>query len=191
MSGALRFDLARGRVSLTASSDRPATQVVLPMESLAALASGLDAQHLKNFGHHLGSAFGARVAARLAHDAPSAEPTEVVDHLGGEFALSGLGTLLLERWGKALVFALVGCPLEFRSSAEPNVDAGVLLSSILEGALLRIFGRELEVAPLQVDGNSRRFLVCNRTAAGELRTWLASGCSFGEVMARMNEGAVS
>ena len=35
---------------------------------------------------------------------------DVLDHLGGELALLGLGSLGLERWGRALVLTVEGAP---------------------------------------------------------------------------------
>jgi hypothetical protein len=185
MSGALRFDLARGRVSLTGGNERAAAQVVLPAEALTALWNSLSSAQLKDFGHTTGTVLGSRVAGRLGLSLPGVEPRDVVEHLGGELALSGLGSLTLESWGRALVLAVVGSPLRVDSESD-----GVWLAALLDSALTRLFSRDLDVVPLKSEGATTRFVVCNRSAGAELRDWLAGGASFGQVMERLNNAEV-
>jgi hypothetical protein len=185
MSGALKFDLARGRVSLNQENERNSAQIVLPAAALSGLWRSLSVAQLKDFGHTTGAVLGARAATRLGPGLHSLEPRDVVEHLGGELALSGLGSLTLESWGQALVFAVVGCPL----SDDPDTD-GVWLAALLEGALVRLFSRELEVVPLKATGSTVRLVLCNRSAGAQVRGWLASGSSFGDIIERLNNFGV-
>src|SRR5688572_30225756 len=115
MSGALRFDLARGRVTVAGIAAR----VVLPVEALSLLCRELSETQLASFGHGVGNEVGRRVAERLAPSMLSVSTEQMVDHLGGELALMGLGSLAAEFWGRALVLCVVDSPLVFGDGAQP------------------------------------------------------------------------
>jgi len=129
---AVTFDLSSGQVHL---QDSLAT-VIVPASALADLCSAAGDEATARFGRAIGQAMGKRVAGRLG--GPEASRTEVetstiegfVEHLGGEFALTGMGALSLERWGRALVFVL------------DRATAPVLLvSTLFEAALESATGR--------------------------------------------------
>jgi len=61
-----------------------------------------------------------------------------------------------------------------------------LLAGILEGALQRGFGRTVSVVPLERDDSLVRLLIVSSTAAERVRTWLASGVSWSDALARLN-----
>ena len=182
MSGALRFDLARGRVSLGGVAAR----VVLPVEALSLLCRGLSDAQLSDFGHGVGNIVGQRVVERIGQNLSTLETPELVDHLGGELALMGLGSLTVEFWGRAMVISVVDSPFVFGDGNRPD-HGDVLLSSVLAGALLRITSRELAVVPLTRSDNAVRFVVCSPVAKEHIESWLSEGCHYGEALARLNE----
>lgn len=182
MSGALRFDLVRGRVSLGGIGAR----VVLPLDALSLLFRSLTREQLVDFGHGLGNAVGRRLAERLSDGLGSLTSERLVEHLGGELALMGLGSLALEYWGQALVLTVVDSPLVFGDGGKPD-SGDVLLGAVFESALLRLTSREVEVVPLARLDATVRFVVCSRSARDHVESWLAEGCHYGEALARLNE----
>lgn len=167
----LEFNFDRGTVKLGGQSER----VLVPADVLASLLKGADSETRKDFAHRLGTEAGRRVSERI--DGTASIPS-VVEHLGGELALMGLGSLAFERWGRALVVTVVGSPL--------RAEGDELLAGILEGALQRAFGRASAVVPIQRDDSLVRLLVVSKGTAERVRGWLASGVSFGDALARLN-----
>ena len=172
----LEFNLDRGSVKLSGSLER----VLLPADALAALLRGADAETRRDFARRLGTEAGRRVAERLDAGANS---EAVVEHLGGEVALMGLGALGVERWGRALVVTVTGSPL--RAAGDE------LLAGLVEGALQRAFGRHTAVVALGRDDTLVRLLLVSSNAAERVRAWLAEGTSFGDVLGRLNGSASS
>jgi hypothetical protein len=170
-SGSVSFDLVRGRV------DCGGEQVLVAADALAALCRAAGDEALTDFGRSLGTAIGRRVAERLGDAAPEASLEDALDLLGGELALSGLGSLGLERWGRALVLTIEGGPFG------QNLDQ--LLAAVLEGALQRAFGRDSRCVRLVRDDHQVRFLITNQQSAMKVRQWLGSGVSFGDALARL------
>jgi hypothetical protein len=172
----LKFDLGRGRVSV----DNASVRLVLPVDALKKLCetAGEDAVH--DFGFSIGTEIGRRVANRLpAIQLASIE--DVVEHLGGEMALMGVGSLGIERWGRALVFVVTGDP--FGASGE------VLVASLLQGAMQRALSREVLPLFLSRDGEQVRFLATTPQAASKIQAWLANGVKWGEALAQLQTGA--
>jgi hypothetical protein len=167
----LEFNLDRGSVKLSGSPER----VLLPVDALAALVRGADPETRRDFARRLGTEAGRRVAERIDG---TASIEAVAEHLGGEIALMGFGSLGFERWGGALVATVHGSP--FRGEGDE------LLAGILEGALQRGFGRSASVVPLQRDDTLVRLLVLSQGGAERVRGWLGSGVSHGEILARLN-----
>lgn len=189
MSGALRFDLARGRV--TVGSGAPG--VLLPADAIASVCRHLNADVLTDLGRGWGNELGRRVAERLSSDMPKLTTAEMVDHLGGELALAGLGSLSVEFWGHALILAVSESPLRTGDAASKRqVDSGDrLLAAILEGALIRATGRALRVATLARVDDIVRYVACNEDTKEKIEALIAEGCHYGEALARLNDGAVA
>lgn len=174
---ALKFDLGRGRVSI----DNASIRLVIPSEALEKLCRSAGADAVRDFGRTLGTEIGRRIANRLpAIQLASIE--DVVEHLGGEMALMGLGSLSVERWGKALVFAVTDGP--FGAAGDP------LVSAILEGAMQRALSREVTPLFLDRDDNRARFLATTPEAAAKVEGWLAGGVKWGEALAQLHGKAV-
>lgn len=167
----VEFNFDRGTVKLGGQSER----VLVPADVLASLLKGADADTRKDFANRLGTEAGRRVSERI--DGTASIPA-VVEHLGGELALMGLGSLGFERWGRALVVTVVGSPL--------RGEGDEMLAGIIEGALQRAFGRSSNVIPIQRDDALVRLLVVSKGTAERVRGWLASGVSFGDALARLN-----
>lgn len=176
-SKAITFDLAHGQVRL----DETPPRALVPAEALAALANAAGREASEAFAKALGEPLGQRVARRLggsADKAREASVDEVVDHLGGELALAGLGSLSLERWGRAVVLVVDQSPL---------LGAGEgLLAAILSSALRGATGRDARCAPLMREGVRTRFLVASEKAAERAQGWLKDGASWGDVLARLH-----
>ena len=169
---AVRFEIARGRVSVDGTEAR----VLVPAGALGKLCASTGADAVRDFGKNLGTEIGRRVAARLDGGAPSV--TALVEHLGGDLALSGLGSLTVEIWGKALVFAVMDSPL--------GKEGDVLLASVIEGALQRALARDTSLVELERSDGRVRFAVLSPKTAVGVRKWLGDGVSWGDALARLN-----
>lgn len=172
---AVKFDLTRGRVEIDGA------RVIVPVDALVDLCKAAGAEAVTDFGRRLGTEIGRRVAARLGDGAPGASLEAVVEHLGGEFALSGLGSLSLERWGRALQFIVEGSPLGRSGDA--------LLCAVLEGALQRGMGRDATVVTLERDDQRLRLLVIGAEGARKVRGLLDDGIGWSEVLVHLQGGA--
>lgn len=181
MSGALRFDLARGRVSSAGVS----ALVILPAEALSRICEDLGAAGRQSLGAELGTELGRRVAERLGSSLERCSTEEFVEHLGAELALMGLGSLGVEYWGAALVFCVTHSPLS--GAASPPGGAGdELFAALLGGALQRAMSRQVSVLAISRSDRTARFLVCSSEAQGNVESWLGQGADFAQVLARLN-----
>ena len=188
---AVTFDLEHGLVQREGA---PPT-VLVPHGGLLALCAAAGQEAAAVFGRAVGAAMGGRVALRLLR-AETAESTRatastagpalvreasidaVVDHLGGELALGGFGSLALERWGRALVLLIDHAPL--------GAAGDVLLEAILEGAVAAAAGRSVRVLLLGREQTRARFFVGSDVALQRLRGWMAAGTSWGEALVRLH-----
>jgi hypothetical protein len=171
---AVVFDLNRGRVTL----DQGDSVLVIPAEALAQVCSKLEPSAVRQFGVALGKHAGARVRGRVgAQAAPSLET--MVNQLGGELSLSGLGSLSIELWGQALVVRVDGCPLGL-----PGQD---LMSAYIESALLAIVGREVIALVLERAAQSSRLLLCSPAASARVKGWLSAGGSWGDALVALHQ----
>ena len=174
-SGSVSFDLARGRV------DCDGEHVLVPADALLDLCRHAGDDAIVDFGRRLGTAAGRRVAARLGDGTSSATLEDVLEHLGGELALLGLGSLGLERWGRALVLSVEGGPF--------GQQLDRLLGAVLEGALQRAFGRDCHAVKLVRDDRLVRFLIGSAGSVGKVNEWLGAGVSYGDALTRLQTGA--
>jgi len=178
---AVTFDLEHGLVHLEGAPAR----IVVPAEGLMSLCASAGQEAAAAFGRNLGEAIGRRIARRLASGDQPAEVSVreasvevMVDQLGGELSLTGLGSLGLERWGRALVLVVDHCPLGRVGDS--------LLESILEGAVTVATGRPARVVGLGREEVRTRFLVTGAGAVDRVRAWIGAGTSWGEVIARLH-----
>jgi hypothetical protein len=175
-SYALEFDLGRGQIRVTNAGER----VVVPSDALIALCQGASDDAVRDFGRRLGTEIGRALLERLGDPAQASLET-VVDHLGGEIALMGLGSLGLERWGSALVLSF---------SHSPFAAAGdLLLGSVLEGVTQRAFGREAVATKLVREEAQVRFLITGHDGAHKAQGLLESGLAWATVLAQLASSA--
>jgi len=173
-SKSVTFDLVHGLVHLEGAPSR----LLVPADALAALVGAAGADAAAVFGRSLGDAMGRRVAGRLAGGVSAAPVEAVVEHLGGELALAGLGSLAIERWGRALVLVLDQSPL--------GAGGDALLEAVLAAAIEAAAGRRVRAVRLGRDGVRARFFVGGDTGAGKLKAWLAEGVAWGEALVRLH-----
>lgn len=177
-SYALEFDFGRGQVRMANAGER----VVVPADALLALCQGASEDAVRDFGRRLGTEAGRRMNDRLG-EAWQASLEAVVEHLGGELALMGLGSLGLERWGPALVLTFNHSPLGWAGD--------LLLGSVLEGAMQRSFGRDVVATKLVRDADHVRFLIAGYDGARKASDWLSQGVPWGDVLSRLANRGVS
>src|SRR4029079_7095051 len=133
------------------------------------------------FGRGVGEAIGRRVAGHLAEidGVRAACVGAVVEHVGGERAMTGLGSLSVERWGRALVLVIDQSPL--------GAGGDGLLECVLAGALEAAVGEQSTVVVLARDEVRVRFLVTGVAGAGKVRAWLDEGVSWGDALVRLHD----
>ena len=173
-TAAVNFDLERGRVEL----DSAAARILVPADALLDLCREAGDDALRDFGRRLGSEAGRRVSERLSDGLSTATVESIVEHLGGDLALMGLGSLGAERWGSALVFTFADCPLG-------TAGHGVL-GAVIEGALQRTFSRDVAAVALHQEDEQLRLIVVAPSAAQKVRDWLENGVAWGEVLTRLH-----
>ena len=174
-SGSVSFDLVRGRV------DCGGEHVLVPADALIDLCRSAGDEAVSDFGRRLGTTVGRRIADRLGDSAQSASLEGVLEHLGGELAVLGLGSLGLERWGRALVLTIDGGPF--------GQQLDRLLGAVLEGGLQRAFGRDCHAVKLVRDDRQVRFLITSAASASKVNAWLGSGVSYGDALTRLQNSA--
>ncbi|MEZ4299179.1 MAG: hypothetical protein R3B70_29790 [Polyangiaceae bacterium] len=178
------FDLANGLVHLAGAQAR----VLVPAEALAALCGAAGSEAVGAFGAALGQAMGQRVGARLSAasgdasesgaGARAASVETVVDHLGAELSLAGLGSLSIERWGHALVVVVDHCPL--------GAGGDVLLEAAVGEAVAATAARPVHAVFLARDGVRARLLLTSGPVAERVREWLRGGATWGEALTRLH-----
>lgn len=186
----ITFDLAHGLVHLEGAPAR----VLVPGDALSALCAAAGEEAAGAFGQAMGRAMGLRVAARLATlAAPDEAHTEeagaraasvetMVDHLGAEISLAGLGSLGIERWGHAMVIVVDHSPL--------GAGGDGLLEAVVGAAVGAATGRPVRAVLLVRDGTRARLLMTNGAVAERVRGWLRGGVSWGEALARLHAAPV-
>ena len=174
-TGAVTFDLAVGNVNLAHASPR----VLAPADGLARLCEAAGEDATRGFGVAVGSAMGGRIARSLGEDGSKDGLREVsmerfVDHLRGEFALAGLGSVGMELWGKALLFVV-------KSATMPSL----FVASVLDGALTEATGRAAVCVRLAESEDETRFLAIGQNGARLVVEWIAQGVFWGEMLVRL------
>src|SRR3954466_14942660 len=99
---AVKFDLAQGLIQL----DDETPRLLVPAAALVQLCDAAGPEATAALGRAMGESIGQRVTKRFkkhGDDARGASVESVIDQLGGELSIAGLGALSSERWGKALV----------------------------------------------------------------------------------------
>lgn len=184
------FDLAHGLVHLEGAPSR----VLVPADALGVLCAAAGAEAVAAFGRAMGHAMGLRLAVRLAAPegagqgetgarageagARAASVEMMVEHLGAELSLAGLGSLGMERWGHALAVVVDHCPLAGRGDR--------LLEAVIGEAVGTATGRQVQAVLLARDSVRARLLLTNATTAGRVRAWLEEGVAWGDALTRLH-----
>jgi hypothetical protein len=173
---AVVFDLNRGQVALSGGG----SVLLVPTQAITELCGELEPASVRQLGVSFGKQAGARVRARLGASAvPSLEV--IVDQLGGELALAGLGSLAIERWGQALVVRIENCPL--------GPQGQELMSAYIESALYAVVAREVIALGLERKSQSFRLLLCGKAASVRVKGFLSSGGSWGDALVALHQTA--
>jgi hypothetical protein len=180
---AVEFDLAHGAVTLRRSSHR----VLVPADALAALCDAAGEVATAELGEAMGEALGMSISSRMeamggkGQEAVRNAPlSQMVDWLGGEVALLGLGCLSFERWGKAMIAVLDDNPAGAMGDG--------LFESLLASALTVASGREVGVVRVDRAGARARFLVSSPSVATAARAELKTGKGWGDVLVGLHGG---
>jgi hypothetical protein len=104
----------------------------------------------------------------------SASLPDVVEQLGGELALLGLGNLRAEIWGAALVIVLDPCSLDGRGDE--------LVEGVVEGALGVATDREVSALVVERQAGVVRVVVGHGGTIAQVRPLVASGAVFTDVV---------
>jgi hypothetical protein len=183
-SEAVTFDLQFGHIHL----DGAPTRVMVAADALVSLCQAAGEEETAALGHSIGSAAGRRVAVRLGsatsdrHEAVRETSfEEVINHLAGELAIVGLGSLSAERWGKALVLIVDQSPLG---------DGGdALLGEVLQAALLALTDQAVRVLKVQRVGVRARFLALSGAVVDSVNERLRKGENWFALVASLHHGA--
>jgi hypothetical protein len=175
MTHAVRFDLSQGTVSHGDGSS-----VVVSAKAFADLIGAVSADVRARIASDLGSAMGTRIQKRSGGEqgVRSASLETVVSNLSAELAVSGFGTLTLERWGRAMVLHLTHSPVD-----APDFLAVLVTSAISSSTRAAAFSTVLS----KQDGV--RVLIASQSAAQRVRKWLDEGVSWGDAVTRLQGGA--
>jgi hypothetical protein len=186
-SKAVTFDLGNGLVHVEGAP----SLLLVPGPALAELCAAAGPEAVAAFGKAIGEPMGRRLASRFSAgeadgggsvgsvgSVGAASLEAVVDHLGGEIAIAGLGALELERWGHALVLIIDHSPL--------GAGGDGLIEAVLEAAMEAATGKRVRTLALARDATRARFLVAGNAAVEKARAWLAGGMSWGEALAKLH-----
>jgi hypothetical protein len=172
---ALRIDLARGQLTLLGSGDR----MLVPLESLIDLLAASDHDAIAAFGASIGTGIGRRITDRLGASIEQASVELFTEHLGGELALCGLGSLSVERWGHAMVLAIEGL--------KDSAALELLVSALIEAALQRALSRDVSVVSFGRKDNVLRLSLLSHHAKDLVESAMTTGKSYGEVLTLLHE----
>jgi len=173
-TNAVRFDLPQGRVH--AGGDDGERVLLVPTGAIDDIALSAPPEAVEALGKALGAAIGRRAASRMG-DAQAASIEDFVTQLAGEAALSGVGVISVERWGRALVIVVEGSPL-----------TGSLLAPMVGSAIEAASGRGVACTLLSRDEHFARLFVGGDRAVGRVRDWMASGVAWGDALTRLHGG---
>lgn len=178
-SKAVTFDLARGQIQ---KEDEP--RVLVSASALLALCQAAGADATTIFARAAGDSIGDAIARRfdrVGTEVKGASVDAVLEQLGGELAIAGLGSLSIERWGRALVLVV--------DRGIGGTEADKLLAPLLASAVSRATKVEARCVRLARDGDRARFLITGPKGAEKVREWLLGGVSWGEALVRLHPAA--
>jgi hypothetical protein len=149
--------------------------VLVPPSALDDLASSVGIEAASRFARAIGAAVGRRAAQKLGsiEGVFGASLEAFVSELALEVAVSGWGSLSIERWGRAMVVAVEHAPVADHR----------LIAALIEGAIEGAAGKAVHGISLR--GEVARILVVGEKTAERVRDWIAEGMSGQDVIARL------
>lgn len=174
---AVRFDVPHGSVHAGGDGERV---LLVPSGAIDDIALSAPPEAVEALGRAMGAAIGRRAAARLERSdggGGGASIDAFVTQLAGEAALSGVGTMSIERWGRALVLVVEGSPL-----------TGTLLGPMVAAAVETASGRGVATTLLSRDEHVARLFVGSPSGVARVREWIASGVAWADALARLQGG---
>ncbi len=186
------FELDRGCVSFGADA-----QLLVPAGAIVALCRAAGGIAARELGRSIGQAAGRRLGGRLGAEHTTVF-AEAADALGAELGWLGLGLLVMERWGRALVLRIDGGPLvvedprgDERASSEHSPPGGgseaeALVVGLIEGALDAWTGRAAHATVIDRTPGRLRVLVGGARAAELARELVADGADHHDVLRRLH-----
>ena len=109
----------------------------------------------------------------------SAEVELVLSHLAGELAVAGVGSIHVERWGRAMIGVVVN----------PAVRHDAFVGAVLAAALGAAAGRDVAAAPLGHEGGAARYFLGSPKTTPRVIALVAAGKSYAEILAILQGGA--
>ena len=189
--GEVTFDLPFGQVHIDGAPSR----VMVPADALIALCESAGPQQVAELGRSIGDAIGRRMRQRLGGAAGevdakqqavrSAPFEQVIEHLAGEVALIGLGSVSAERWGRALVLVVERSPLTPADGGDDMVGDS-LLGDVLAAAMAAATGAQAQAVRLAREGDKVRFAILSPSSAGGVRSRIAAGHGWGDLLAKLH-----
>lgn len=168
----IRYDLGRGQLR----DEEGTLRLNVPASLVLRLCDSAGETATRDFLSALGTDVGRRVQKGLGNELLAAPVEAWAEHLGGQLALLGMGELLVERWGRALVLRVRGAPEELKG----------LVGVVLEAVLQRALGREVRL-PGFSEGADAAFLVVSPGTAEEVYRLAAEGASLLRVVETLHE----
>lgn len=171
----LKIDLSRGQLTLQGSSGR----ILVPTDGLIDLLAASSPEVISAFGAGMGTDIGRRISERLGSAIERASVELYLEHLGGELALTGLGALSVERWGRALVLCIEG--------ARDAAAIEALLVALIEAAIQRSLSRDVAVLRLLREAGNLRLLIAGKHARSQVEGWVNAGVPTSEILTRLHQ----
>jgi hypothetical protein len=150
--------------------------LLVSIDALTSLLQSAGPAARTDFGRQLGTEVGRLVLERL-DAAEGASIEQVAEHLGGELALLGVGSLSVERWGRALVLRFDHCAL--------SGDGVELLAAVTEGAVQRALSRTATAVVVGAGDGVVRIALLGAAAAERVSRWVSGGASYAEALGRL------
>lgn len=172
-------DFSRGRLEDRAK----ARLLALPGTWLEQLLALVPVDRLRELGESLARAVEPTMTEALDGEG-NPSPADVAYALSAALSAHGLGHVVFEQWGDALVVCWEQPPA--RGEAWNVVAAAAVAAALSKAAHVDLDATMLESA--QTDGGTTRVLVASKAVCEHARSRTRAGERFGEVLAQLESG---
>ena len=159
----VEFDLERGEIH-SSGSERLA---LVPIDVLASLSPG---DRLDKAARAWGKNHGLKLLEAIEGDSESAEIGSLAEHLGGTVAALGLGNVVVEIQGDALMFRVI-----LSEDGSENPGCAALCGSFIVGYLDALGENTFSVLKVADDSKGQLYWVGNSKAVSRVRLWIEDG----------------